>query len=207
MSPPPPRAPHPAALPGELESLRRVLDRRAFLRLVAGAAALGILPSGCARGRDALGPPNGFAPRAFTPRSYAVLNAAAVRIVGPRGAEAIRARRIDPARGVDAILAPAPEVARVFEQALRFLEFGVFPLIGKLRPFTALDGTAQDAVLSELLHSRFELKRAIFGAVKSFATLGFYGSPESDPLTGYPGVFGGERVTIASAMNYELEGP
>jgi hypothetical protein len=207
MSRPPPRTPHPAALPGEFESLRRALDRRAFLRLAAGAAALGILPSGCGREGNALGPPNGFAPRAFTPRSYAVLNAAAVRIVGPRGAEAIRAGRIDPARGVDAILTPAPDVARVFEQALRLLEFGVFPLIGKLRPFTALDGTAQDAVLSELLHSRFELKRAIFGALKNFTTLGFYGSPESDPLTGYPGVFGGERVTIASAMSYELEGP
>lgn len=206
MSHPPPCTPHPPALPDGFESLRRTLDRRAFLRLVAGAAALGILPSGCAREHDALGPPSGFAPRAFTPRSYAVLNAAAVRIIGPRGAEAIRARRIDPARGVDAILASAPEVARVFEQALRILEFGVFPLIAKLRPFTALDGTAQDAVLSELLHSRFELKRAIFGAVKSFASLGFYGSPQSDALTGYPGTFGSERVTIASAMTYELEG-
>ncbi|UCE87596.1 MAG: hypothetical protein JSU66_07760 [Deltaproteobacteria bacterium] len=196
-----------AAPPGALEAVRLDLDRRAFLRLFGSAAALGLLPSGCAPDRDLLGPLANAAPRALTPRGYAVLNAAALRIVGPRGAAAIRARQIDPARRVDAILERAPEVARVFGQALLLLEFGVFPLLGKLRPFTALDGPAQDAVLRELVQSRFETKRAIFGALKSFATLGFYGSPRSDALTGYPGPFGSERVPIDRAMTYDSEAP
>ena len=193
------------AVSGDLAAIRCALDRRAFLRLAGGAAALGLCPSGCGPGTAALAPPPGVVPVSFTPRSYAVFNAAAARIVGPRGAELIRERRIDPARRVDRLLARAPDVAGSLQQALLVVEFAIFPVLEKLRPFTALDGPAQDAVLAELMHSRFETKRAIFAGLKGLACLGFYGDPGSNALTGYPGPFGSDRVSIADAMTYDLE--
>ena len=48
-------------------------------------------------------------------------------------------------------------------QALLALELGCFPLLPKWRPFAALDRTAQDGVLGDLMSSGVDLKRAIFG--------------------------------------------
>ena len=162
------------------------LDRRAFLRLAGLAAAAGLLPSGCGDATPALAPPPGLSLRFLTPRTYAVFTAATARIVGPAGAQRIRTRRLDPGARAEAFLASAPTLAPTLRQALLVLEFGVPPLLAKLRPFSALAGEAQDAILRELMSSRFATKRLLFGGVRSLALLACYGDPVSREWIDYP---------------------
>lgn len=173
------------------------LDRRGFLRLAAGAAAAGLLPLGCGGGRP---PPPGVALRALSPRGYAVLDAAARRIAGPRAAALIESRALDPARLADAWLAGLGPVGESFDAGLWTLELGVWPLLPKLRPFTALDASAQDAVLDDLLRSRLALKRRLFGALKTFSLLGCYADSASHALLSYPPPFGAGATSIDEAM-------
>ena len=76
----------------------------------------------------------------------------------------------------------------------------MWPLFGKVWPFTALDDGAQDAVLSECMTSRLDTKRALFRGIRSLAMLTFYGAPATGALTRFPGPFGDGTVTIADAM-------
>ena len=178
------------------------LDRRAFLRLAGLAAALGLLPSGCGDAAPALAPPPDLPLRFLTPRTYAVFGAAAARIVGPAGALRIRARRLDPGARAEAFLASAPTLASTLRQALLVLEFGVPPLLAKLRPFTALDGEAQDAILHELMSSRFATKRLLFGGVRSLALLACYGDPASREWIDYPPGHPHTAADIEAAHHY-----
>jgi hypothetical protein len=134
------------------------------------------------------------------PRTYAVFTAATARVVGPPGAVLVADRRVDVGRVADGWLARTPALATPLVQALWVLELGIPPLVDKLRPFTALTATAQDQVLQGLMTSRFALKRQLFSGVRSLAMLAFYSTPESRVLTGYPGPFGSDTVTIADAM-------
>ena len=189
-----------AALEGELRRTTVLLGRRRFLHAVGVAAACGLVPSGCAGVPPSLAPPPSVTLGVLSPRTYAVFTAAASRIVGPRGAALIAARTIDVGALADAWLVRTPALAGPLGQALLVLELGIWPLVGKLRPFTVLEGPAQDAVLAECMTSRLELKRSIFRGVRSLALLTFYGSAASQPLTGFPGPFGTGAVTIADAM-------
>jgi hypothetical protein len=174
------------------------LDRRGFLRLIAVAAAAGALPLACSRAPLGVAAPPGL--RFLSARAWAVLNAAAARITGPPGAALIAAGRVDPALHADAFLAGAPSLAAPLAQALLALEFAIWPLVGKLRPFTGLAPEAQDAVLSELAESRIETKRRIFMGVRSVALMGFYASPEARALVRYPMGAADPAATIADAM-------
>jgi hypothetical protein len=162
------------------------LDRRAFLRLAGLAAAAGLLPSGCGGAPPDLAPPADLRLRFLTPRTYAVFTAASARIVGPAGAQRIAERRLAPGARAEAFLASAPTLAPTLRQALLALEFGVPPLLGKLRPFTALAGDAQDAILRELMESRYETKRLLFAGVRSLALLACYGDEISREWIDYP---------------------
>ncbi|HWP65399.1 MAG TPA: hypothetical protein VNO26_05750, partial [Candidatus Limnocylindria bacterium] len=145
-------------------------------------------------------PPPGVPLAALSPRAYATFTAAAARIVGPTGGRAIAERTIDVGRFLDGFLARSPSFATPITQALAVLEFGVWPLLAKLRPFTALGGAAQDAVLDDLMRSRLDVKRQLFAGVRSLALLAFYGTPESRSVSGYPGPFGSAAVPIGLAM-------
>jgi hypothetical protein len=162
------------------------LDRRAFLRLAGLAAASGLLPTGCGSAPARLLPPPGLELRFLTPRTWAVFTAASARIVGPAGAQRIAARRLEPGARAEAFLASAPSLAGTLRQALLVLEFGIPPLLAKLRPFTALAPDAQDAILRELMSSRFATKRLLFGGVRSLALLACYGDPVSREWFDYP---------------------
>jgi hypothetical protein len=174
------------------------LDRRGFLRLVGLAAAAGALPAACSRPPAGVAAPPGL--RCLSARAWAVLNAAAARIVGPPGAALVADGTVDPALRADAFLAAAPSLAGPIEQALLALEFAVWPLLGKLRPFTALGPQARDAVLAELAGSRIETKRRIFAGIRSVALLGFYGSAEARALVRYPLGAADPAATIDDAM-------
>jgi hypothetical protein len=180
------------------------LDRRAFLRWLGALAAAGLLPAACTRAPAGLAAPAGL--RFLSPRTWSVLNAAAARIAGPRGAELVATGRVDPALRADEFLAGAPALARPLAQALLALELGVFPLVAKLRPFTALAPEQQDAVLAELAASRFATKRRIYGGLRSIALLGFYAAPEARALTGYPVGSPRPSAGIADAMDWPEDG-
>ena len=175
------------------------LDRRGFLRLAGGLAALGLTPTGCGGVPRELAPPAQLELRVLSPRGYATFQASAMRLVGPRGAEAIRSGRIDPAAAADAWVARLAGLGATLTQGLWLLEFGVHPIVAKWQPFTALDGPQQDAVFQNLMQSRWDVKRDLFKGLKSLAMLTFYAQPASRAETGYPGPF--DRVGIATAMS------
>jgi hypothetical protein len=188
------------AASAELARAAATLDRRSFLRLVAVATAAGLLPSGCGNVPAALAPSPDRTLAVLSPRAYATFTAAALRVIGPAGAELIATRAIDVGVAADSWLARTPALATPVIQALGVLEFGVWPLLRKLRPFTALDGDAQDRVLDDLMRARLDLKAAIFQGLRALSLLSFYSAPASRALTGYPGPFGNEHVAITAGM-------
>src|SRR5262245_59067650 len=179
------------------------LDRRTFLRLLGAVAGAGLLPAACTREPAGVRAPSGL--RHLSRRGWAVLNAAAARIAGPEGAKLVAAGVVDPALGADRFLDGAPALVDPLGQALLVVEYAVWPLSPKLRPFTSLAPEAQDAVLADLAGSRLETKRRIFGGVRAMALLGFYAAPEARALTGYPIGASHPDATIADAMTYPLD--
>jgi hypothetical protein len=161
------------------------LDRRGFLRLAALAAASPWLAAGCARAPAGLAPPADLALVHLSPRGYAVLNAAAGAIAGPRGAVLVRERALDPGRAGERFLADAPELAAPLGHALLFLELAPWPLLAKLRPFTALSDPERDAVLRELMSSRLAAKRLVFAGLRSVSLLAFYGAAAEERPPGF----------------------
>ena len=178
----------------------RALDRRGFLRLAGLTAATGLLPTGCGDVPRQFAPPPGLELEFLTPRSFAVLTAATARVAGPAGAERIARGQLQPGRAAESFLASAPDLAGPLGQALLVLEFGFWPLLGKLRPFTSLDDSGRDRILRELMASRLELKRLAFNGIRSMALLCFYGSLAEDRPAGFELGEIPPDVTIAQAM-------
>lgn len=179
------------------------LSRRAFLRAAGAALATGLFPTGCGREHAAwLRPPPARALRHLSGRGYAVLAAATARLVGGEGAGWIAEGRVTPAATADDWLDGVPQLAGPLGQGLLLLEFGVFPVLPKLRPFTALAEEAQDGVLADLGASEIGWKRDLYKGVRTIAFLTFYADPAVRPLIGHPGPFGRGAVAIADAMSY-----
>lgn len=176
------------------------LDRRGFLRLAGLAAGAGLLPAGCTDAPPGLAPPPDLALQWLSPRGYAVLTAATARVAGPGGAALIARGELQPGRSGERFLAESPHLAAPLGQALLVLEFGVWPLLGKLRPFTALDDAGRDAVLRELVTSRLALKRRLFGGIRSVALLCFYGALAEQRPPGFGLGAIPEDASIAAAM-------
>jgi hypothetical protein len=191
----------------EREALARALlplSRRRFLALAGAAAATGLLGSGCSPTRPAwLRPPSGQVLRHLDARSYATLATATARLVGEPGASWIAEGRLAPAAVADTWLGATPGVAPRLVQGLLLLELGTWPLLRKIRPFTALPPERQDAVLADLEAARLDLKRELFRGLRSIAFLTFYSDPGVRARIGHPGPFGRGRVSIADAMSYE----
>jgi hypothetical protein len=189
---------------GALEAALAPLDRRAFLRLAGAAAALGLLPAGCgAQVPAGLVPPEGLRLHVLSPRGYATFQAFAIRLVGARGAEAIATRRLDPAAAADAWVARLPDLSGPLTQGLWLLEWGVWPFLAKLGPFTSAGPEVQDRVIEDLMRSRMDTKRDLYKGLKSLAMLAFYAQPASRPLVGDPRPF--DLAGIARAMAGPVE--
>jgi hypothetical protein len=183
------------------------LTRRRFLTLIGVAGGAGLLPAGCAGERPAWQrPPAGAEIRNLTPRQYAVLAAAIARLVGGEGAVWIAEGRVTPAATADAWLGTQPALAGALGQGLLLLEFGVYPLVAKLRPFTALGPAAQDEALADLASSELGLKRTLWRGLRSISYLTFYADPAVRPLIHHPGPFGRGAVPIAAAMAWKEPG-
>jgi hypothetical protein len=192
--------------PHDVEQALAALDRRAFLRLAGGLAAAGLLPAGCGGVPPALAPPPGHALRALSPRGYATFQAYAMRLLGPRVAAAITAGELDAAGAADAWVARQPALAAVLGRGLVLLEWGVWPLLPKGAPFTALDLAGQDRVIENLQRSRLSLKRDLYKGLKSLASLAVYTQPAAHRLVGYPGPFAAAGIAAAMA-DFEEEPP
>jgi len=184
----------------DLQRAAAALDRRAFLKAAGAVAAAGLLPAGCGGVPDLLAPPPDLRLAALSRRAYATVNAVGARIVGPQGAALIERRTVDVGALADQLLARNPVLAGLLSQGLAVLEFGVWPLVAKFRPFTSLSAEARDRVLADLAGSHFETKRELFGAVRALVFSTFYGAPATRLLSGYPGPFGFGAVTIANGM-------
>jgi hypothetical protein len=197
---PPPLGPaDAAALARDLAPL----TRRRLLALAGAAAAAGLLPSGCTADRPAWQrAPEGVALRHLSERQYAVLAAAMARFVGGEGAGWIAEGKVAPAATADAWLGSQPALAGPLGQGLLVLELGVYPLVAKLRPFTALAPAEQDAVLDDLAGSSLGLKRTLWRGLRTISFLTFYADPVVRPLIHHPGPFGRGAVTIADAMRW-----
>ena len=184
----------------DLQRAAAALDRRAFLKAAGAVAAAGLLPAGCGGVPDLLAPPPDLRLAALSRRAYATVNSVGARIVGPQGAALIERRTVDVGALADQLLARNPVLAGLLSQGLAVLEFGVWPLVAKFRPFTSLSAEARDRVLADLAGSHFETKRELFGAVRALVFSTFYGAPATRLLSGYPGPFGFGAVTIANGM-------
>ena len=184
----------------DLQRAAAALDRRAFLKAAGAVAAAGLLPAGCGGVPDLLAPPPDLRLAALSRRAYATVNAVGARIVGPQGAALIERRTVDVGALADQLLARNPVLAGLLSQGLAVLEFGVWPLVAKFRPFTSLSAEARDRVLADLARSRLETKRALYGGVRALVLSTFYGAPATRLLSGYPGPFGFGSVTVADGL-------
>ena len=106
------------------------------------------------------------------------------------------AGRVDPVATTDAFLARLGPLGDALVLALVALEWAPWPLVPKLRPFSALDASDQQAVLADLRDSRLGFKRQLFAAAKSVGCLAYYGSPQSHAALGYPGPFGDNEAAM-----------
>jgi hypothetical protein len=195
--------------PGDCEAEAREalvrLGRRRFLALGLGAAGAALAPLGCGDVPEALRPPAGAELRQLSPRAYATFTAAALRLAGPAAASAIRDGAIDAGLAADRWADREPGLGATLGLALGVLEFGIPPLVPKWRPFTRLSGGDQDRVLARLLGARFDVSRDVARGVRSLVFVSVYGSPVGARLAGQPPPYGDQRVSIADAMQYDLE--
>lgn len=162
-----------------------VVGRRGFLQGVAGGtAALGLaafLPTGCSRDYPQAGADNANL-EALTPKEYAVARAAAeALLVGVPVSATTVAKRIDR----ELALAGDP-VRSDLKTVLNLVEH-LTPLGGRVRRFTALSPQQRLRYLETWRHSRFQLRRAAFNALKGFVYYLAYIDDATRPLTGFNG--------------------
>lgn len=170
-----------------------MVDRRGFLRITTGGAAAitlaSLLPVGCARDypqaeRD------GHELKSLTDKEYAVARAAAeALLVG------VPVSAVTVAKRIDQELAWAGDPMRTdMKTVLSLLEHAT-PLGGRARRFTALPVEARLKYLETWKHSRLNLRRAAFQALKGFVVYTAYIDPATRVITGFQGPWP-ERVSI-----------
>jgi len=180
-----------------VEEALTALHRRGFLQLAGAVAATTLFPSGCGAVSSELVPPPERVPFVLSARGYATFQAFSMSLVGPALAREIRTRALDPASAADAWVARQPALARTLGQGLVVLEWGVWPLLAKWRPFTALGDAERERVLARLAVSRIELLRDLYRGLKSLATLAVYTDPAARRVLGHPGPFAAEGIALA----------
>jgi hypothetical protein len=171
------------------------IDRRGFLRVSAGGATAivlaSLLPAGCARDYP-YADDDGTELKSLTDKQYAVARAAAeALLVGVPVSAAVVAARIDQE------LAWVGEPIRTDMKTVLTLMEHATPLGGRMRRFTSLTPEQRLAYLHGWRHSRFQLRRAAYQALKGFVYYMAYIDPATRPLTGFTGPWP-ERISIAA---------
>lgn len=169
------------------------IDRRGFLRVTTGGAAAiavaSLLPSGCASDYPQAGE-DGTKLKSLTNKEYAVARAAAeALLVGVPVSASVIASRIDQE------LAWVGEPIRTDMKSVLGLMEHATPLGGRVRKFTQLTPQQRLTYLEGWKHSRFQLRRAAYQAVKGFVYYFAYVDPATRFLTGFAGPWR-ERIHI-----------
>ena len=180
-----------------LAALRVDLTRRRLLQTGFGGALVlafgSVLPTGCTRYSE-----TEQDLKFLTRKEYAVVTAAAVRILG-LGDEA----RDEIGGFIDGLLADLPPTSQSQARLmLRVVEHGTHLFDLKPRRFTRLTPAEQDAYLRGWMESTLGARRIIFRALKTLAALGYYAQTSSFAAVGYDGPWLG-RVDATSTFAHE----
>lgn len=178
------------------------MDRRRFLKgSVSGITLLGLgslLPAGCKSY-----PKPAVSLRFFNSREYAIMNAAAERLMGASGVVGSSAEQIDVAAHVDALVADWDSEAQgQLRIMLRVFEHGTYLFDLQRKRFTRLSAGQQDQYLAGWMNSTLGARRIVFRALKTLAAGGFYQDPRVWPRIGYEGPWLG-RVEAAGRLQAE----
>lgn len=161
------------------------LDRRGFLRVTAGGATAiaiaSLLPAGCADDYQEA-QHDGADLKSLTVKEYAVARAAAeALLVG------VPVPPVTVAKRIDQELAWVGDPIRTDMKTVLNLMQHATMLGGRVRPFTALTPQQRLAYLEGWRRSRFQLRRAAYGALKGFVYYFAYIDKATRPLTGFAG--------------------
>ena len=185
-SAPEPGGPGGPGAPGEgAEAAGRgpsILDRRGFLRGVAGGGAALALAGWLPAGGSSYPAQEGL--RALSAKEHAIARAAAEAL--------LPGVPVDPGSVADEIdreLALMGEPILSDVRAVLGLVEHLTLLGGRLRRFTALGPQARLDYLNGWATSRFNLRRAAFQAIRSLVHFVAWARPDTRPLTGYRGTW------------------
>ena len=173
-----------------------MMDRRGFLRATAGGATViavaALLPAGCARDYPQA-TSDSYTLRALTDKEYATARAAAeAMLVG------VPVTSWSVAQAIDRELALVGEPVRGdMRTVLNLMEHATI-LGGRLGRFTALSPAQRRTYLETWAHSRFEVRRAAYQALKGFVVYFAYSQDATRVLTGFPGSWPEQRIPIAA---------
>ena len=187
----------------DLEALLRAqFDRRRFLTGgVSGVALLAVgtlLPAGC---RSYPTPDADL--RIFDATEYAIMNAAAARLLGVPGRVGSDSGQIDVAANVDRLVSAWDvEAQRQLRTMLRLFEHGTYLFDLQRKRFTRLSAEQQDLYLRGWMSSTLGVRRTVFRAIKALASLGFYPDPRVWRRLGYDGPWLG-RVYVPERSSAE----
>jgi hypothetical protein len=163
------------------------VQRRTFLKrglfggallTAGGGAAFALFPSRVRfTAREAL--------HVLDAKSFNVMASIAARVVTAEGADPVTITHT-----IDQALARAvPEAQHDIVQLLGLFENALTGLLldGRFKPFTQLEGQAQDAVLLAWRYSRLVLRRGAYKALKNLCVTSYYRKEDAWHQTGYPG--------------------
>ncbi|HEX6694113.1 MAG TPA: hypothetical protein VF035_05330 [Longimicrobiales bacterium] len=172
-----------------------MMNRRGFLRATAGGAtviaAASLLPAGCARDYPQA-TSDSYSLQSLTDKEYATARAAAeALLVGvPVTAWSV-------AQAIDRELALVGEPIRSdMKTVLNLIQHATI-LGGRVSRFTALSPDHRRRYLETWAHSRFELRRAAYQALKGFVVYFAYSQDATRALTGFHGSWPEQHVAIA----------
>lgn len=159
------------------------LDRRGFLRATAGGAAAiaaaSAIPAGCTRDYPQS---DGLTLASLSPKEFAVARAAAEALL-----PGVPVDPADVASRIDLELAAVGDPIRAdMRSVLRLMEHLTL-LGGHVTRFTALEPEDRLSYLRGWSHSRFELRRAAFQALRGFVAYFAYIQDDTRAVTGFPG--------------------
>ncbi|MFQ5458158.1 MAG: gluconate 2-dehydrogenase subunit 3 family protein [Myxococcota bacterium] len=170
-----------------VNALSLEVSRRGFLKgTLAGSALLAgssLLPQGCAR----YAPP-GAPLEVFDAKEFAVLAAAADRIVGEGLAPEPSPSEAGVAAQIDAAFAFAPGgVQSQVKQMLQIFEHGTQIFFFSFKRFTELTPEEKDDYIRTWMDSGLAFRKTVFWAMKKIAFAFYYSTPAVWPSIDYDG--------------------
>jgi hypothetical protein len=128
----------------------------------------------------------------FSPHEYDILQAAALRLIGPDAGIGSKSRQTDVALRADRFLAMAePEVQEQFHQLLVVFNAPIFAFLFDLRLSSFLEMTDEDKDLyvRDWMTSSLAFRRTAFQALKRLCMSMYYTDEQAWAAIGYDGLF------------------